>query len=130
VQLLYDRLNFQVVHRFEDGFDVCLNRQPKPGEQAVYVPALKPQGFSEGYAIVALLPNLTGRAPILVVAGTSTEGTEAAGEFVSNLDRLSDSLRKLKIGDRGPVHHLELLIKTSFVSSASAAYEILAYRAQ
>jgi hypothetical protein len=130
VQLVYDRLNFQVVHRFEDGFDICVNRRPKSGEQATYVPALKPQGFSEGYAIVALLPNLTGTAPVLVIAGTNTEGTEAAGEFVSNLDRLSESLHKLKIGERGPVRHLELLIKTSFVSSASAAYEILAYRTE
>ncbi len=127
VQLLYDRINFQIVHRFEDGFDICVNRQPKPGEQATYVPSWKPKSISEGYAIVTMVPNLTGKAPVLIIAGTSTEGTEAAGEFVSNLDRLSESLRKWKIG---PVRHLELLLKTSFVASASASYEILAYRAE
>ncbi len=130
VQLLYDRVNFQIVHRFEDGFDICLNRHANPGEQATYVPVWKPKEFSEGYAIVTMVPNLSGKAPVLIIAGTSTEGTEAAGEFVSNLDRLSDSLRKLKIGERGPVHQLELLLKTTFVASASATDQILAYRVQ
>src|SRR5581483_10967636 len=45
VQLLYDRINFQIVHRFEDGFDICVNRAPKPGEQATYVPTWKPKAF-------------------------------------------------------------------------------------
>lgn len=128
VQLLYDQLNFQVVHRFEDGFDVCVNRHPKPGELAVYVPTLNRLGFSEGYAIVTMVPNLTAKAPVLIIAGTSTEGTEAAGEFVTNPDRFADSLKKLGISSRGSVRHIELLIKTSFVSSAFATYEIVAYR--
>jgi hypothetical protein len=129
VQLLYDQLNFQVVHHFEDGFDVCVNRHPKPGELAVYVPTLNRQGFSEGYAIVTLVPNLTAKAPVLIIAGTSTEGTEAAGDFVTNLDRVAESLKKLGIVPQSSLRRIELVIKTSFVNSASATYEIVAWRA-
>ncbi len=130
VELLYNQLNFRVVHRFDSGMDVCINRQPKPGELPVYVPSRIHNGFSEGYAIVALEPNLAARAPVLIIAGTSTEGTEAAGELVTNFNRLSDTLRKLGIDKAAAIQHLELLVKTSYVSAASTTSEVVAYRAQ
>ena len=129
-QLLYDQLDFQVVHRFETGFDICINRHPRSGESGAYVPALHRQGFSEGYAIITMVPNLTGRAPVLIVAGTSTEGTEAAGEFVTNGERLSASLHKLGIDGGRPMRKIELLIRLSFVSSESAQSEIIASRVE
>ena len=127
-QLLYDQLDFQVVHRFESGFDVCVNRHPHSGESSTYVPTLHRQGFSEGYAIITMVPNLTGRAPVLIIAGTSTEGTEAAGEFVTNIERLAAALQRLGVDRQRSARKLELLIRLSFVSSASAQSEIIASR--
>lgn len=128
--LFYDQLNFRVVHRFDSGYDVCENRQPKPGELQVYVPNLRPAAISEGYALIALTPNLAGAAPVLIIAGTSTEATEGAGEFVTDLDRLSASLKKLGIDQRPAAKRMELLIRTSFVSASSAQSEVIAYRIQ
>ncbi len=130
VQLLYDKLNFQVVHRFDSGMDVCINRHPRAGELPVYVPTRSHSGFSEGYALIALEPNVSGRAPALIIAGTSTEGTEAAGDFVTDLNRLSDSLRRIGIDRSANIQHLELVIKTSYVSAASTSSELIAYRAE
>lgn len=127
VQLFNDRLNFQIVHKFDTGSDVCINRQPRSGEQTAYVPQRNPAGVSEGYALIALVPNLTGKAKVLIIAGTSTEATEAAGEFVVNLNELSAALKSQGIQDPHP-QHLEFLIKTSFVSGSAAKSEVIASR--
>lgn len=119
VALLYDRLNFQVVHRFHSQTDVILNRRPKAGEPAVYIPKRNLHGLSEGYALVALLPNLSSAAPILIVAGTSSEGTQAAGEFLTDPERLSSVLKKLGITARSGCRQLELVIRTDYISASS-----------
>lgn len=129
VQLFNDRLNFQIVHKFDSGMDICINRRPKSGELASYIPERNPAGVSEGYALIALVPNLTGKAKVLIIAGTSTEATEAAGEFVVNLNELSAALKSQAISDAHP-QHLEFLIKTSFVSGSAAKSEVLASRVE
>lgn len=129
VQLFDDRLNFQIVHKFDTGMDICINRRPQPGEPATYTPQRNPAGVSEGYALIALVPNLTGKAKVLIIAGTSTEATEAAGEFVVNQSELAAALKSEKIQTAHP-QHLELLIKTSFVSGSAARSEVIASRVQ
>lgn len=129
VQLFDDRLNFQIVHNFDNGMDICMNRRPQAGEAAIYTPRRNPAGVSEGYALIALIPNLTGKAKVLIVAGTSTEATEAAGDFVVNSSELSAAL-KTPLKHISSPKHLELLIKTSFVSGAAARSELLAYRVE
>lgn len=129
VQLFNDRLDFQIVHKFDTGSDVCINRQPRSGELAVYIPQRNPAGVSEGYALIALVPNLTGKAKVLIIAGTSTEATEAAGEFVVNLNELSAALKSQRIQAAHP-QHLEFLIKTSFVSGSAARSEVIASRVE
>ncbi len=130
VALLYDQLNFRIVHRFDSGRDVCINARPHAGEPPIYFPSRKHTGFSEGYALVALEPNLAGTASVLIIAGTSTEATQAAGEFVTNPERLSDSLKKFDIDPRSGLQHLELVIRTAYVSASSTRSEIVAYRAK
>lgn len=127
VQLFNDQLNFQIEHRFDSGMDVCINRHPQGSEPSVYIPVRNPAGVSEGYALIALLPNLTGKAKVLIIAGTSTEATEAAGEFVGNTNELSAALKAHGIQNMHP-QHLELLIKTSFVSGSGGRSEVLASR--
>ena len=129
VQLFNDQLNFHIEHRFDSGMDVCINRHPQPSELPTYIPVRNPAGVSEGYALIALLPNLTGKAKVLIIAGTSTEATEAAGEFVGNANELSAALKTHGIHNLHP-QHLELLIKTSFVSGSAARSEVLASRVQ
>lgn len=127
-RLLDDRINFRMAHDFDTGVETCINSSPRPGELAKYVPKRDPLGISEGYALIALTQNLSGAAPVLMIAGTNTEGTEAAGEFVTNLDKLTAALGKLGIKGSNNVQHLELLIRTRFVPAASVNAEIVASR--
>ena len=73
---------------------------PRPGDLAIvnlHPRAGEPQWFlasadlplSEDYALVVLQPGLNPRQSVLLLAGTTTLGTEAAADFVSQNDSLA-----------------------------------------
>ena len=59
------------------------NLQPENGEQSIYR-AAGPGQSGDCYSVIALVPNLRKTGYALVIAGTTGEGTEAAGEFIMN----------------------------------------------
>jgi hypothetical protein len=128
VQLWNGQMNFQLVHDFDSGREICINRHPGPGEPEAYVPHRNPNGISQAYAVIALEPNLAGEASVMLIAGTSTEGTEAAGEFVTDRSRLLDELKRVNILDDTKVQRFELVIETSFLSASSAQCTVVAAR--
>jgi hypothetical protein len=64
-----------------------VNQHPKEGEQPIY--ASKREGMStrqivEDYALVSLLKGLDGKSKLMILAGLTTTGTQAAAEYVTN----------------------------------------------
>ena len=67
-----------------------VNVHPRPGEQAMFF-ATPSMPLSEDYAVVAVVPGLNQFRWQMILAGTTTIGTQAAVEYVcraSNLDSL------------------------------------------
>ena len=62
-----------------------------------------------GYATISLVRNLSHNGFVLIIAGTNMEGTEAAGELVTDLPRLTAALRSRGIDPPSKVEQLELL---------------------
>ncbi|HUB83996.1 MAG TPA: hypothetical protein VMB03_34610 [Bryobacteraceae bacterium] len=75
------------------GEGILVNRAPRPGEPKVYLTSALP--LTQDYAVVALVPGLNPARWTLILAGTSTIGTEAAVEFVCGEDTVSELLKKL-----------------------------------
>jgi hypothetical protein len=75
-----------------------------------------------------MTPNLTHHGFTLIVAGTNMEGTEAAGELVTDLPQLSQMLRGRGIDPSRRVEQLELLLRLDCMNTASARSEIIAHR--
>src|SRR5262245_40088587 len=75
-----------------------VNQHPKEGEQTIY--ASKREGMStrqivEDYAMVSLLKGLDGKSKLMILAGLTTTGTQAAAEYVTKpvcLDELISHL--------------------------------------
>lgn len=72
-----------------------VNVHPKAGEKAFYTgsPGVP---ISEDHALIALVPGLNPSRWVMILAGTTTIGTQAAAEFVSrarNVDELLDKIR-------------------------------------
>jgi hypothetical protein len=75
-----------------------VNTNPQPGEQQYYFAV---QGgpsrsqISEDYAVVSLLEGLDAKNRLLILAGITTLGTQAAAEYVTKPDYIRDLIKHL-----------------------------------
>ena len=81
-----------------------INTNPKTGEQERYI--AKQDGpsrsqISEDYAVVSLLQGSDGKKRILILAGITTHGTQAAVEYVTKPDYIRDLVRNLNTAPAG-----------------------------
>lgn len=89
------------------------NRAPQPGEEREYSPKFDASGkLIEDYGLITVKPNFLFRNTVMVLAGIHSEGTEAAAEYVTNLDylkNLSDRLRQMSDSSVLPKYYQALL---------------------
>ncbi len=83
------------------------NVHPRPGEQTEFF-ATKGVPVSEDYAVMGLVRN--DRRQVLILAGTTTFGTQAAVEFVCNPDRLRELLQRVA-GDTADIRPFESVLR-------------------
>jgi hypothetical protein len=112
-----------------------LNRSPKPGESRVFSMAspLEVSGGAEdksvdSYAIAAMLANPSGQGMVVIVEGLSMEGTEAAGEFVTNPEHFQVFLRRVGLKNGESVKPFEVLLKLTALAGGYANPQVVAYR--
>jgi hypothetical protein len=124
--LFADQMNFNVDFDTELGkyLSYVKNRNPRPGEQAVYSPRTDSNAFT-GYSVIAYLPNPSGTGNVIVLAGTDSEATRVAAEFLTSESSLAKFRNTLKVKK---LPHFEVLLKTSRLSGTSFNAEMLAYR--
>jgi hypothetical protein len=76
------------------------------------------------YAIVGRFTSATTGGPVIVVAGISSNGTEAAGEFIVSPERLSELLRSAPPGWKNG--NFEAVLKVEVVDGSTGASSIVA----
>jgi hypothetical protein len=124
VDFFQDQLEFTV------GYDVNLqqnsihNLHPKPGESQFY-PEPKDPASNVGYGVVAFLPNIGQTGDALIIAGTDSQATEAAGEFVTNEESMASLQRQL---GAKTFPYFQLLLKTSRLSGTPFTAQIVTLR--
>ncbi len=69
----------------------------KPGEAAYWLGSPSHANLTEDYSIVALVHGLNPAKFVLILAGTTTMGTQAAVEFVCQQSSLEELLRRLHV---------------------------------
>ncbi|HZP06344.1 MAG TPA: hypothetical protein VFB43_15715 [Terracidiphilus sp.] len=121
-ELFEGRLNFTEDTVFEGlGRTNVINRAPASGEEKVYMAT-----DTVGYCVVAYMPNPGHDGKTLLLEGTSSEATEAAGDFVLSSDQFSAFRNMLHVTK---LPYFEVLLKTSQVRGTPLAVTIEAYRA-
>jgi hypothetical protein len=124
VDLFESSLNFTVEYDPNRFISFVKNRAPKPGEQEVYTSPPAPNGPS-GYSVAAYLPNPDQNCKVLIIAGTSSEATEAAGEFLTSEEQLARFQETLHVTK---LPYFEVLLKTTHLSGTPIDASIVAYR--
>lgn len=128
VQLFEPSLNFRFRFDFQTKRTGFENVNPKPGERR--------ENWVEGdllqaertYAVIAFVPNLSKNGNVLMIAGATREGTEAAGEYITNPQLSLQLLNRIHALDNGHVRYFEVLLKSTTIAGTSKNAEVVAYR--
>jgi hypothetical protein len=116
--LFNDQLNFVTDFDYARDEAVIRNRNPQPGEQAVYLAA-------SASAVIAYLPNPSHTGNILILAGSDSDATGSAAAFLTSESHM-DALRNKFHSSRFP--YFEALLKTSRLSGTSFDAQLVAFR--
>jgi hypothetical protein len=116
---------------FQSG--VILNRNPQPGERAVYKPEFDSvtNHLTRDYALVLLLPNETRDKRVLLIYGIYTQGSQAAIEYLINPESMAELRRRLL--NLSPDHktippYFQLLLTTTVENSVPGKSSLVAVR--
>lgn len=124
--LFRDELDFRFVFDNTTGQEIIQNVHPRPSELPSYVPTALGWATGQSFAIVAFVQNLDQHGQVLLVAGASGEGTEAAGKLVTDIPRLSVALQKCGIDPTGQIPYFELLMRVNTMAGAPNDSDVIA----
>ncbi len=124
--LFSDQLDFKF--RFDQNLkqEIIVNSHPHANEAQKFVPTALGWATGQSFAIVAFIQNPDTNGQILLLAGANGEGTEAAGKFITDLPRLSESLRACGIKPNGSLVHFEFLIGLNTMAGTPSHVDVVA----
>jgi hypothetical protein len=105
-----------------------LNVHPESGQPVIFYPSNSAQPLTEDYAIIALVNGLNPERHMLILAGTTTIGTQAAVEYVCEKDSLEELLRNLSIRTGSDVKPFEALLRVKVARGVPVGVQLVAVR--
>lgn len=114
-------------HRHDLGI---VNAHPEPGQPAIFYPSNSSQPLAEDYAIVALVRGLNPGRHVMILAGTTTIGTQAAVEYVCANDSVEELMRKLAVQPGNEVKPFEALLRVKVTRGVPMGVQLVAVRSR
>jgi hypothetical protein len=120
--------NNQLDFRFEvdAGQEIIRNVHPRSNERATYVPTAGGYATGQSYATISFLPNPGQNGHVLLLAGANGEGTTAAGELITNPQRLSTELQNCGIRPTGPIKYFQILLGLNTMAGSPSDVKVIA----
>lgn len=104
-----------------------LNVHPRDGEPSTYLATPGPP-LTEDYEVITLVNGLNPGRHTLILAGTTTLGTQAAVEFVCRQDSLQQLLSSLGVATSGEVKTFEAVLRTRVTRGVPVETQLVAFR--
>ena len=104
-----------------------LNVHPKPGEPSIYLATSGPP-LTEDYATITLTDGVTAGHHMMILAGTTTLGTQAAVEFVCHDDSLQQLLKDLNVASNGEVKPFEAVLRVKVTRGVPVETQLVTLR--
>jgi hypothetical protein len=105
-----------------------VNLHPERGESKEYLASPSVAPLTEDYAVVALLPGLSPSRSIMILAGTTTFGTQGATDFVCRENLVRDLLQRLSVSKAGELKPFEAVLRVKVARGVPVQMEIVALR--
>jgi hypothetical protein len=105
-----------------------INVHPQAKETKVFLASPSTSPLSEDYAVIALTPGMDPAHSVMIFAGTTTFGTQAAVEYVCRRDSLRDLLSRLSASKTGELNPFEALLRVKITRGVPVETELLTVR--
>ena len=106
-----------------------VSKHPKPGESNAYLASPSGAVLTEDYSVVALVPGIESGRYVMILAGTTTFGTQGAVEFVCRQESVEKLLREIP-GSGAPIRPFEALVRVKIARGVPVGTELVAVRAR
>lgn len=127
VSLFEHQLNFQFSRGNEfGGSGTILNTHPLHGEADHYA-SITGDPANRTYGVIAYVPNLENSGHVLIIEGVNMAGTQAAGEFLLNPDKMKPMLDQAR-NKQGKLQCFEILLETTSIGSSASTSTPLSVR--
>lgn len=101
---------------------------PQPGESKEFLGTPNNLQLTDDYAVVALVKGLNPTRSVLILAGTTTLGTQAAVEYVCRQSFVEQLLLRLSVSPAGEVEPFEAVLHSKVTRGVPMESEIVALR--
>jgi hypothetical protein len=105
-----------------------VNVHPQPGEAKEFLGTPGDLPLVEDYAVIALVKGLEPSQSVLVLAGDTTMGTQAAVEYVCNKNSIEQLLLRLSVSQTGQLRPFEAVIRVKVTRGVPVSTELVALR--
>jgi hypothetical protein len=105
-----------------------VNVHPHADEPKAFVASPSGTPITEDYAVVALMPGLNPARSLMVLAGTTTFGTQAAVEFVCRRSSVDAILSHLSASSPGDLKPFEAVVRVKIAMGVPVGMELAALR--
>ena len=103
-----------------------INEHPQSGEAPKFLASPSSDGITEDYAVVAFMPGINPSQSVLILAGTTTFGTQGAVEFVCHDQDVANLLLRLSSSPTGDVKPFEAVLREKIERGVPVGTQLVA----
>ena len=107
-----------------------VNLCPQAGEEKYFFGSRSNTPLTEDYSVIALVREFSPSQWVMILAGTTTLGTQAAVEFVCSENSLKDLLGRLNVSHTGQMKPFEAVLRVKVTRGVPVESNIVALRSQ
>jgi hypothetical protein len=109
---------------------IIYNAHPRSGEPEDFRATPHGVPLTEDHSVIALVPGLNPSESVLILAGLTTIGTQAAVEYVCREDSLAKLLTQLRMNSDGTVQPFEAVLSVKVTRGVPVESTIVAVRSE
>jgi len=105
-----------------------VNVHPQAGEQKSYLASPSASPLAEDYAVIAFIPGMNPARSEMIIAGTTTFGTQGAVEYLCREKSVQELLLRLSVSDTGDLKPFEALLHVKVAKGVPVETELISLR--
>jgi hypothetical protein len=105
-----------------------VNVHPLPGENKDFLASPSDGPLTQDYAVIGFMPGVNQARSVMILAGTTTFGTQAAVEYLARESSLQQLLTRLDASGKNKLAPFEALLRVKVTRGVPLEAELVAVR--